>query len=948
MGMENVRFEDEEMVHEFVVESRENLERLDRDLVELEKHPHDSALLSSVFRTFHTIKGSCGFLAYSHLEQISHQAENLLSQLRDGKRELDPNLVSLILETVDAIRRVLASIETTGQEGDVRFEDLIGRLRQTAQSPSQPVSIPPQLEKGREPEKILESEKGPEAEKAQAAVLATDSNVTAAGRAESNNSPSGTPPKETIVPFSAPFPAIGKKETSETDLAEASVKELIGPLPANGKKEAYEHPMQVQSDDESVRSSTATDTNIRVGVGLLDKLMDLVGELVLTRNQVLQANLESADSALNTSSQRLNLITTELQENVMKTRMQPIRVVWGNLPRVVRDMAVSLKKQIELKMDGADTELDRTLIEAIKDPLIHLVRNACDHGIETPEIRIAAGKPAQGTMTLRAYHEGGQVTIEVGDDGAGIDIARVKQKAVQNGLMRSEDAEDLSEREALNLIFLPGLSTAKSVTKISGRGVGMDVVKSQIEKIGGITDIFTRLGEGTTVKIRIPLTLAIIPGLVVTCRGERFLIPQVSLLELIQLDEENGGKHVEYLHGAPVFRRRGSLLPVAYLNEVLGMQPAEGHVGKSMVVLQTEERQFGLIVDSINDTQEIVVKPLGKQLKGVTLYAGATIMGDGNIALILDVLGIGQYSGVFGEVREGSGGAKDSVSDSEQRKQRFLLVKSGSFERIAIPLSLVARLEEFPRAAIEKAGGGHVMQYRDRILPLVVLRSVLEPSAPADFESLDPVPVVVFNEGDQSIGVVVDQIVDVTEESVTVRQETHRKGLLGSAVIGKYVTDFLDLGAVLEASKENWRHSNRNTRQTQTLLVAGKSSFSRGLMRGMLEMSGYAVLEAGEGENVIGPVGSGDVDAVVAFVGQQRDLEISRFIANLGRSVPDAVPVLAVVDSLNDECAAKLRASGVNDCREILDREGILEALEKMLASTDLPSVHSECAAEVA
>ena len=430
--------QDQEVIREFLVESHENLSRLDQELVELEKHPKDAALLASIFRTIHTIKGTCGFLAFSTLEKITHQAESLLSQLRDGKRELTPSLVSLILETVDATRKVLASIEASGEEGPDRFESLTERLR------------------------------------ARGATRRRDLRQT-----------SGQPPSR---------------------------------LPTANDRRRPELRARVRPEEDAAKSSAVADANIRVGVGLLDKLMDLVGELVLTRNQILQFNTEREDAALNATSQRLNLITTELQEGVMKTRMQPIGMVWNKLPRVVRDMAVALGKQIRLEMDGAETELDRTIIEAIKDPLVHLVRNSCDHGIEPPEVRVRAGKPPQGKLTLRAYHEGGQVNIEIGDDGAGIDVARVKQKAVEKGLLRPEQAEKLSDREALNLIFQPGFSTAQTVTNVSGRGVGMDVVKSNIEKIGGVVDIFSRPGEGTTVKLKIPLTLAIIPGLVITER----------------------------------------------------------------------------------------------------------------------------------------------------------------------------------------------------------------------------------------------------------------------------------------------------------------------------------------------------------------------------------------------------------------------------------------------
>jgi two-component system, chemotaxis family, sensor kinase CheA len=705
--------QDQDVIREFLVESHENLSRLDREFVELEKHPKDAALLASVFRTIHTIKGTCGFLAFSTLEAITHQAESILSQVRDGGRELTVPLVSLIFETVDAIRKVLASIEANGEEGPNRFEHLTERLRAAAQLTAHP-----------------EQQPGP----------------------------------ETVLGILA----------------------------------------ELQNDTPLSESSAAADANIRVGVDLLDKLMDLVGELVLTRNQILQFNAGREDAALNATSQRLNLITSELQEGVMKTRMQPIGMVWNNLPRVVRDTALSLGKQIRLEMEGAGTELDRTIIEAIKDPLVHLVRNSCDHGIEPPEARARQGKPPEGRLALRAYHEGGQVNIEISDDGAGIDVARVKRKAVEKGLLRLEQSEKLSDREALNLIFLPGFSTAESITNLSGRGVGMDVVKSNIEKIGGVIDVFSRPGEGITVKIKIPLTLAIIPGLVITSGGERFVIPQVSLLELICLEGDSQGKHIEHVHGAPVYRRRGNLLPIACLNQVLGLKSAAEAGSVSIVVLQAEDRQFGLVVDGINDTQEIVVKPLGKQLKGLTLYAGATIMGDGRVALILDVLGIGQRSGVLAESQEQARAAVQQKPQPAIEPQRLLLFRAGSFERLAVPVSLVARLEEFPRSVIERAGGGQVMQYRNRILPLVSLRSVLESGKPEEDRASEPLRVIVFNDGDRSVGMIVDQILDIAEEEVTVRQKSSRHGLLGSAVVGGRVTDFLDLNPVICAA-EGWR-----------------------------------------------------------------------------------------------------------------------------------------------
>ncbi len=847
--------QDQDVIREFLVESHENLSRLDQELVELEIRPKDTALLASIFRTIHTIKGTCGFFAFSTLERITHEAESLLSQLRDGKRELTPSLISLILETVDATRKVLASIEASGGEGPDHFDEITERLRLAAKSPDE-----------------VENQCSPDQ-----AVL---------------SSPEG-----------------------------------------ECRKDASETPEKPKPEENGVKLSAVADANIRVGVGLLDKLMDLVGELVLTRNQILQFNTEREDAALNATSQRLNLITSELQEGVMKTRMQPIGMVWNTLPRVLRDMAVSLGKQIRLEMDGADTELDRTIIEAIKDPLVHLVRNSCDHGIEAPEIRVQAGKPAQGRLFLRAYHEGGQVNIEIGDDGAGIDVARVKQKAIEKGLLRSEQAEKLSDREVLNLIFQPGFSTAQILTNVSGRGVGMDVVKSNIEKIGGVVDIFSRPGEGTTVKLKIPLTLAIIPGLVITSGGERFVIPQVSLLELVRLEGDSSEKRIEHVHGTPVYRRRGSLLPVAYLNEVLGLKSAEGAEAVSMVVLQAEDRQFGLIVDGINDTQEIVVKPLGKQLKGITVYAGATIMGDGRVALILDVLGIGQSAGVLTESREQARAAAEQKAQTGMEQQRLLLFRAGSFDRLAVPLSLVARLEEFPCNVIEHAGGCQVVQYRNRILPLVPLRTVLEPDAPDPDVAVDPLQVIVFNDGDRSVGVVVDKILDVAEDVVTIRQKSGRKGLLGSGVVGKRVTDFLDLNQVINAATGAWFQGAGGPATGKKILVVEASAFSRGLIRSSLDMAGYRVMEAANEDEAIRALEQRPADVVVAALDLPHNGSSALLAAMWARAEWKRIPLLALAESNLQLQAPATKKAGFQDCQAKFDREGVLESVARLVST---------------
>ena len=885
-SMENVRMQDQDVIREFLAESHENLSRLDQELVELEQNPQDTALLASIFRTIHTIKGTCGFFAFSILERITHQAETLLSQLRDGKRELTPSLISLILETVDVTRTVLASIEAIGEEGTEQFEDLENRLRQAARMPAEDAT-------------------------------------------------SSAPASQPALP--------SEQQHASEYLTEPQAKEQANPLAGQHEiNSSTDIPEASRPEESTVKSSAVADSNIRVGINLLDKLMDLVGELVLTRNQILQFNTDREDAALNATSQRLNLITTELQEGVMKTRMQPIGTVWNKLPRVVRDMAVSLGKQFHLEMEGAETELDRTIIEAIKDPLMHLVRNSCDHGIETPEVRARSGKSPQGRLTLRAYHEGGQVNIEISDDGAGIDVEMVKQKAVDKGLLRPEQAEKLSEREALNLIFLPGFSTAKSITNVSGRGVGMDVVKSNIEKIGGIVDISSRPGEGSTVKLKIPLTLAIIPGLVINSGGERFVIPQVSLLELIRLEGDSSDKRIEQVHGTPVYRRRGSLLPVAYLNKVLDLKSDEQNEAVNMVVLQAEDRQFGLIVDGINDTQEIVVKPLSKQLKGLSVYAGATIMGDGRVALILDVLGIGQSAGVVTESRDQGRAVAQSKAHAGIEKQRLLLFEAGSFRRLAVPLSLVARLEEFSNGSIERAGGAQVVQYRNRILPLVPLRAILEPGS-SDNMQADPVQVIVFNDiavngVERSVGIVVDQIVDVVEEAVQVRQSSSRKGLLGSAVIGGKVTDFVDLNEIIQAASESWFQSACSGAAGKRIVVAEASAFARGLIRVSLDMAGYQVEEAGNLDEAIRVLNRQPADVVLAALNLPPSGAAALWAALRAREDWERIPIVALADTAAEanSFAALSSAAEFEDCQPKFDREALLGSVAR-LSSRKVP-----------
>ncbi|MDP9465948.1 MAG: chemotaxis protein CheA, partial [Actinomycetota bacterium] len=505
----------DEIVQEFLVESHENLDQLDSDLLALEQEPGSRALLGSIFRTIHTIKGTSGFLAYSHLEAVAHVGESLLSRLRDGELVLTPDMTSALLEMVDAVRGLLSSIEATGAEGSPDHTALIARLTALQSGPGDVVELPdaPALEVPAAPAAVPEPEPAPTQRLGEALVEA------------------GATEPEAVL-------------SAVLDQALGGDDRKIGEiLVAKGGVKQADVDGALEAQSEGRRS--VADSSIRVDVDLLDALMTLVGELVLTRNQIVQHASTRADADLVRSSQRLNLIASELQEGVMKTRMQPIDSIWSKVPRVVRDLSHTCGKSVRVEMEGKETELDRTILESTKDPLTHLVRNAVDHAIETPAERVAAGKDPEGILLLRAYHEGGQVNIEISDDGKGIDPAVIGAKALEKGLVTAEQLARMSPRETVHLIFLAGFSTAAAVTNVSGRGVGMDVVKTNIEKIGGTIDVQSHVGRGTTFRIKIPLTLAIIPALTVTCAGDRYAIPQVSLLELVRLEGEAVTKNVE-------------------------------------------------------------------------------------------------------------------------------------------------------------------------------------------------------------------------------------------------------------------------------------------------------------------------------------------------------------------------------------------------------------------
>ena len=540
----------------------------------------------------------------------------------------------------------------------------------------------------------------------------------------------------------------------------------------------------------------------------LNKLMDLAGELILVRNQILQISSRQTDPAFAVAAQRLNLISSEIQEGVAKSRMHQIDNIWQKVPRLIRDLTIQCGKKVRLQMDGNETELDKTLLEAIQDPLTHLIRNAVDHGIETPEVRVAAGKPAEGCLTLRAFHENGEVNIEISDDGAGIDLNRIREKAVEKSLVTSEKARDMDDREILELIFLPGFSTAQAVTNVSGRGVGMDVVKTNIEKIGGTIEVQNSPGLGTTMRIRIPLTMAIISTLMVSVRGDRYAIPQVNAVELVPFDEMEEKKQIDRIPGTTLCRLRGRILPLLFLDEELQVKPATGSIapqetasqGRTVVVLQARDRQFGLVVDQVHDTEEVVVKPLGKHLKGVPIYAGATILGDGSVALILDVPGLAQRASVAPEAKPGNSARLGLIQEHADPESKSLLVVEGpNEERLAIPLSDVARLEEFPRSAVETTGDREVLQYRDEVLPLVRIPGLMPDARTTsqaeakEHMSGENFQVVICRRKGHAFGLVVNRIFDVVEHSIAKLGISFHSAGTACAVIQGRVTRILDM-----------------------------------------------------------------------------------------------------------------------------------------------------------
>ncbi len=756
----------DEIVLEFLAESTEGLEQFDRDIVQLESDPTSHDNLSSAFRIFHTIKGTCGFLGFPLLEEITHGAETLLSKLRDGELQLNTFRTNALLRSGDIIRSILGVIEQTGAEPDISVDEIVATLTQ-ALSDSEPDPAPQ-------------------------------------SQAPQSQAPQSQAPQSQAPQSQAPQSQIPQDQSSET-LSSATVGNStaeISPLPDNQPAQQSTKQVSETSDNQPAQQSTkqVSDRTVRVDVELLDTLMRQVGELVLARNEVISSADILEDVSLTQTVQRLSSIVSELQEGVMKTRMQPLAHLWSTLPRLVRDLSSQFNKKVNLEMEGGETELDRTILEAIRGPFTHLIRNSLDHGIEDPDVRMKKGKQPTGQLIVRAYHEGGQVVLETLDDGKGIDLERVGAKAVEMGLITQDQLETISSRDIMELIFAPGFSTAQEITSVSGRGVGMDVVRSNIESIGGTVDVFSEPDRGTTFRIKIPLTLAIIPALLIGARDQRFAIPQPNLVEMLHIGTQASPTVVERIGEASVFRLRGALLPLVSLSSILGF-PSDGRPTNgpaTVAVLQADDLKFGLIFDEVYETQEIVVKPLGSLVKQIQAFAGATILGDGSVALILDVVGLAVLGGIKDTTARLASEAHSVSEDQidEGSKSAFVILRVGENRTVAIPVEQIARLEEIEAADVEKSGEIDVVQYRGSLMRLVRLHEVLGilGHATTPEQSLK----VVVHESDHGpIGFVVADMVDVLEDVVDLMDVDSGYGLAGAVVLHGRVTDVLDLEAAI-------------------------------------------------------------------------------------------------------------------------------------------------------
>ncbi|HWV98019.1 MAG TPA: chemotaxis protein CheW [Xanthobacteraceae bacterium] len=886
----------DDLLKEFLTETNESLDVVDNQLVRFEQEPNNAKILDNIFRLVHTIKGTCGFLDLPRLETLAHAAETLMGKFRDGMPATG-EAVTLILTTIDRIKEILAELEATQAEPKGADADLIDRLHHMAENGSasemaaeSPAA--PAVTQGTLVHQVLERPLRP-------GEVPLDELERAFRETETEVQPASAP-----VQASEPVkPATAKPSVSK---------------PAS-KKTAIEA--------DSGESDRVANQSIRVNVDTLEHLMTMVSELVLTRNQLLEISRRNEDTEFKVPLQRLSNVTAELQEGVMKTRMQPIGNAWQKLPRVVRDLGAELGKRIELEMHGADTELDRQVLDLIKDPLTHMVRNSADHGLETPEERVRAGKPEQGTIRLSAYHEGGHIIICIADNGRGLNTERIKAKAIANGLATEADLERMTEAQIHKFIFAPGFSTAAEVTSVSGRGVGMDVVRTNIDQIGGTIDVKSVAGEGASVTVKIPLTLAIVSALIVEAGGERFAIPQLAVVELVRA-RANSDHRIERIKDTPVLRLRNKLLPLIHLKKLLKLDddttidPENGFI----VVTQVGNQTFGIVVDGVFHTEEIVVKPMSTKLRHISMFSGNTILGDGAVIMIIDPNGIAQALGTSVNaqheiVEEGTaarGGAAEQLTS-------LLVFRAGSEQPKAVPLGLITRLEEIAVDKIEMSNGRYMVQYREQLMPLVQMEGVAIATAGVQ-------PILVFADDGRTMGLVVDEIIDIVEERLDIEVASSRDGILGSAVVKGRATEVIDVGHFLPMAFADWfnRREMKPSASAQSILLVDDSAFFRNMLAPVLKAAGYRVRVAANAQEGLVALRSGqDFDAVLTDI-EMPDMNGFEFaeVIRADQRLND-VPIIALSSMISPAAIERGRQAGFHDYVAKFDRPGLIAALKE-------------------
>ncbi|MCB2081901.1 MAG: chemotaxis protein CheW [Rickettsiales bacterium] len=844
----------DEVIADFLEETRDSLEQLDQDLIRLEQAPQDMEIIGAIFRVMHTIKGTCGFLSFSRLESIAHAAENIMDRIRDGKMQTTPDVVTNILKATDVIRNLVEEIAGGGQEPAGDDSALVAALNacaegKTAAPAAKEEALPLNKTPDLDYEIDFEPVRAPGSEPSETAPAEEASgSKTPDLDYEIDFEPVRAPGSETeaSVPAVTPENNIQVQEDARREAIEEGLR-AIEEMKA-GETPAAEVPAES-------KANAATQT-IRVRLDVLDELMQMVSELVLTRNQLIQLTRgrQQQDSDFNSPLQRLNHITTDLQEGVMKTRMQPIGSAWAKFPRIIRDLGRDLSKKVELKMVGEETELDRQLLEVIKDPLTHMVRNSMDHGLETREERAKTSKPETGTITLKACHEGGHIIIEISDDGRGLNVEKIRAKAVSRGLVTEQEAAAMSDKQIYQYIFKPGFSTAEQVTAVSGRGVGMDVVVRNIQKIGGIIELDSMLGKGSTFKIKIPLTLAIMPALIIRSAEERYAIPQIRVLEIVRIQghfinnrKQRNEFQVERINDTEVLRLRGRLLPLVSLSRALERRSDEASE-RYVVICELGPLTFGLKVDSVLHTEEIVVKPVASLLKHLDVYAGCTVLGDGQVIMILDPGGIVKSYAPNALPEEQPKSLTDGRTLDRDREIEMLLFKAWGKANKVVPLELVSRLEEIPAKDVEWSGDRQVVQYRGQLMHLVSP----DPSITIPTEGI--LEVIVFEDEQEGMfmGLVVEEIIDITLHNMDIKSTSDKEGILGSLIIDNKTTELIDVSHYFtRAFGSEWLRKRDpgvigipKEQDSKHVLLVDDSPFFRRFMKPVLTVADFRVTTA--------------------------------------------------------------------------------------------------------